>query len=233
MDIRVDPREAIPAIARWLAEQPGVELRWSTSMLDLDAGGVRTSRGDIEATNTVVCVGHDVDRVFPDVAADARLQRCRLQMLRVASPGGRTFEPGVLTGSSLLRYSAFASTAAAAAVRKRFEQEQPEVLAAGLNLMFTQRPDGDLTIGDTHHYARTFDPFVDEALDDLVLRQAARLLGVERLDVKERWRGVYASAAGEFLEATPVPGARIVSVTSGIGMTTGLGLGAAVLEAML
>lgn len=234
MDVRVDPREAAPAIARWLADQPGVEIRWSTSMLGLEPGVVvRTSRGDIEATHAVVCVGHDVDRVLPDVAADAGLQRCRLQMLRVASPGGRRYEPGVLTGSSLLRYSGFASTDAAAAVRARFEREAPEVLATGLNLMFTQRPDGDLTIGDTHHYATTFDPFVDEALDDLVLAQTARLLGVDGLDVKQRWRGVYASAPGEFLEATPVPGARVVSVTSGIGMTTGLGLGAAVLTTLL
>jgi D-hydroxyproline dehydrogenase subunit beta len=106
-------------------------------------------------------------------------------------------------------------------------------LAAGLNLMFTQRPDGDLTIGDTHHYARTFDPFVDEELDELVLAQTARLLGVERLAVRQRWRGVYASAPDDFLTAAPDPSTRVVSVTSGIGMTTAFGLAIEVLDELL
>lgn len=232
MDIRVDPRQAVPALARWLAGRPGVEFRWSTSLLGVEPGRVRTSRGDLGADRVVVCVGHDVDRLFPDVADAAGLRRCRLQMLRVASPGGRRYDPGILTGTSLLRYPAFAATAAARAVRARFAAEEPEVLDAGLNLMFTQLPGGDLTIGDTHHDARTFDPFVDEALDELVLRQTARLLGVDRLDVRQRWRGVYASAPGEFLEATPLPGVRVVSVTSGIGMTTGLGLAEATFDAL-
>jgi FAD dependent oxidoreductase TIGR03364 len=226
MDIRVDPREAAPAIARWLATQPGVDFRWSTSVLGVDTGGVRTSRGDVAGDRVVVCIGHDLDRLFPSVAEAGGMRRCRLQMLRVASPGGRRYDPAVLTGSSLLRYSGFASCAAAAAVRARIEADEPEVLEHGINLMFTQRPDGDLTIGDTHHYETTHDPFVDETLDELVLAQTARLLGVERLEVKQRWRGVYASAPGEFLEASPADGVRVVSVTSGIGMTTGLGLGA-------
>ncbi len=51
--------------------------------------------------------------------------------------------------------------------------------------------------------------------------------------MKQRWRVVYASAPGEFLEAEPVPGTRVVSVTSGIGMTTGLGLGIQSLDALL
>ena len=233
LDVRVDPRAAAPAIAAWLADQPGVSFRWSTSMTGVEPGVVRTSTGPIAATNAIVCVGHDVDRLFPQVAAEGGVRRCRLQMLRVAAPSGRHFGPAVLTGSSLLRYAGFGECRSAAEVRARFERESPELLAAGLNLMFTQRPDGDLTIGDTHHYAETFDPFVDEELDELVLAQTARLLGVDRLAVRQRWRGVYASAPGEFLTAAPDPTTRIVSVTSGIGMTTAFGLAIDVLDELL
>jgi glycine/D-amino acid oxidase-like deaminating enzyme len=102
-----------------------------------------------------------------------------------------------------------------------------------MNLMITQRPDGNLVVGDTHHYALTHDPFLDEDVDDLVLREAARLLGVPELTVRRRWTGVYASAPGEFLTAAPHPGARVVSVTSGIGMTTALGLAPTVLDDLL
>ena len=96
--------------------------------------------------------------------------------------------------------------------------------------MFTQLPDGDLTIGDTHGYAVTLSPYRDEAYDQLVLRETAKLLGTRELTVKQRWRGVYASAPGETLVADVTPTATVVSVTSGIGMTIGLGLAATVLD---
>jgi FAD dependent oxidoreductase TIGR03364 len=230
LDLRVDPRQAVPALARWVATQPGVRMLWSTSLLAVEPGVVRTSRGPIEAAQAVVCVGHDVDRLFPAVATEADLRRCALHMLQVAAPGGRRYSPAVLTGTSLLRYAAFGKCPSAVDVRRRLECEAPELLAADVNLMFTQRPDGDLTIGDTHHRDHTVDAFQDEALDDLLLAETARLLGVDRLTVRRRWQGIYATAPGEFLVATPVEAARVVSVTTGIGMTTALGLAPEVLD---
>ncbi|XVS62013.1 hypothetical protein ACQPYE_27580 [Actinosynnema sp. CA-299493] len=71
----------------------------------------------------------------------------------------------------------------------------------------------------------THDPFLDEDTDDLVLREAARLLGVPALTVRRRWTGVYASVPDEFLIAAPQhPTTQVVPVTSGIGMTTAFGL---------
>lgn len=49
--------------------------------------------------------------------------------------------------------------------------DRAELVEAGLNLMYTQLPDGSLTIGDTHHYSRTVDPYRPEHLDDLVFQK--------------------------------------------------------------
>jgi glycine/D-amino acid oxidase-like deaminating enzyme len=96
--------------------------------------------------------------------------------------------------------------------------------------MLTQRPDGSLILGDTHHYDHTHQPFDDEDVAGLLLREGARLLGAP-LTVRRRWRGIYAqSSATDFLIAQPCPGTRVVAVTSGIGMTTALGLAVAVLD---
>jgi FAD dependent oxidoreductase TIGR03364 len=180
-----------------------------------------------------VCVGHDVDRLFPGLAARAGVERCALHMLVVAAPGGRRYPAAVLTGTSLLRYPGFAAQPTAAAVRARIARDAPALLAADVNLMFTQRPGGDLLVGDTHHRGGTVDPFRDEAVDDLLLAEAGRLLGTGRPAVRQRWRGVYASAPAEFLVATPAPGVRVVSVTSGIGMTCAFGLAVEVLDDLL
>ncbi|MGW4794688.1 hypothetical protein ACWEPC_19995 [Nonomuraea sp. NPDC004297] len=161
------------------------------------------------------------------------MRRCVLRMLRVADPHGRRVDPAVLSGFSLLRYGGFAACPTLPALRARLAAERPELTAIGLNLMFTQRPGGDLTVGDTPAYAETPEPFDDEALDEHVLTEAARLLGAGRLTVRQRWRGVYATTREPFLVAEPAPGVRVVSVTSGIGMTTALGLAPEVLDGLL
>lgn len=234
-DLCVDPRAAVPAIAAWLAAQPGVRMVWGTPVLGVTDGVVRTGRGDLHGERVVVCAGHDLDRLLPEVAETAGLRRCVLQMLQVRAPGGMRFDPAVLTGSSMLRYPALSGTDGAHALRARWRTERPEMLDAVVNHMFTQRPTdtrgaGDLVIGDTHSYARTLDPFSSEDLDELLLAETRALLGVRRLIVVRRWRGIYADADGEFLRVQVAPGVMAVSVTSGIGMTTAFGLAPAVLD---
>jgi len=237
LDLRVDPRAAVPTLAAWLADE-GVTFGWDThvggidSRTDHDADGVvvHTGRGPISAARAVLAVGHDLDRLFPEIAEEAGVRRCLLRMLEVAPPADARIAPAVLTGTSLLRYAGFTRTRAAAQVRAEIEERTPELLDAAVNLMLTQRPDGSLVLGDTHRYERTHGPFDDDGLEALLLREGARLLGGS-LTVRRRWRGVYAdSPQTDFLIAAPRPGVRAVAVTSGIGMTTGLGLAPTVID---
>lgn len=232
-DLRVDPLRAAPAVADWLSRQPGVEISWGTSLIAVISDGILTNRGTIRAERVVVCVGHDVDQVFPSIAAEAGVRRCRLHMLEVDSPHGAMFSPAVLSGLSLLRYPAFSDCPSAHAVRTRVRGEHPELLEAEINLMFTQRPDGSLVIGDSHEYHPTVPPFAVESLDDLLLAQMSALLGASELRVRRRWQGIYASSEQDFLIAAPAPHVRVVSVTTGIGMTTALGLAPHVLNELL
>jgi len=130
----------------------------------------------------------------------------------------------LLTGTSMLRYTAFASTPSAGAVRARLTAEHPELIDLDINQMYTQRPDGTLVVGDTHFRGTAVDPFQGEQSFTVLERITRELFG-RPLRVRERWQGVYASAPGEFLIEEPTDGVRVVAVTTGIGMTTGLGLG--------
>lgn len=232
-DIRVDPRTAVPRFAAYLAEL-GVQFRWSTSALHAEPGALHTSRGDVHASAVVLALGHDLDAALPDVTEQAGVTRCQLHMLRVAAPGGLTLDPALLSGTSLLRYDGFLACPSSPDLRARMEHDRPELLAAGVNLMMTQTPDGDLLIGDTHAYGDTPSPFAAEEFDCLLLDEATALLGVDRLEVRDRWLGVYVSApSGLYLTAGPAPGVAAVTVTSGIGMTTALGLAPTVLDDLL
>ena len=100
----------------------------------------------------MIALGHHIDRILPAVAEEAGLERCTLHMLRVACPAGRRIEPALLTGLSLVRYSGFAECPSLPRLRARLAAERPDLVEAGVNLIVTQRPDGDLIVGDTHAY---------------------------------------------------------------------------------
>jgi D-hydroxyproline dehydrogenase subunit beta len=224
-DVRVDPREAVGALAAWLEAQPGVQFFWQTSYLGGSDGVASTTRGDIRAARTIVCVGHDLDYLFPELAAEREVERCSLQMLRVDAPAGLALRPAVLTGTSMLRYPAFAETPAAADLRTEIAAASPELVDIGANIMFTQRPDGSLIVGDSHRYATTMDPFLAEATSEILLAEIGRVLGVSDLRIIERWQGIYASSPRQpFLIAEPEPGVTVAIVTSGVGMTISFGL---------
>ncbi|WP_246846460.1 TIGR03364 family FAD-dependent oxidoreductase [Humibacter ginsenosidimutans] len=233
LDLRVDSPDAIPALAAAIAER-GADLRYGENVLEISGGLVRTNRREYTAETVVLAVGHDVDRHYPELAAEAGVQRCRLRMMEIEAPSGMTVAPGVFTGTSLLRYDGFASTDSAQRVRAELAESAPELLENTVNLMFTQRANGRIVIGDTHHYDTTLTPFEAEEVDELLLDQFRLLFGVPDLTVLRRWRGVYASApTGPFLMASPEPGVVVASVTSGIGMTTGFGLARAVLDELV
>ena len=224
-DLRVDPREAVRSLAHWLAEQPGVTFFWRTSYWGNDGSTVHTSRGDLRAARTIVCVGHDLDQLFPELAAEHEVERCALQMALLECPLGVDLDPAVLTGTSMLRYPAFAETDAAADLRAELDDTSPELLDIAANIMFTQRPDRTLLVGDSHRYAATMDPFTEESTNETLLEAVRVIVGAPRVRVLQRWQGVYASSAQHpYLIAEPLPGVTTAIVTSGVGMTISFGL---------
>jgi len=232
LDLLVDPRAAAPALARWL-EARGVDVRWRTAARAVAPGRVDTTRGTLEADVVVVAAHHDLDRLLPDVAEDAGLRRCRLHMLRVrpAGPlGPLGLTTPLLTGWSTVRYAALAALPSAPAVAAELAAADPSGAAWDVNLMATPQG-GSLILGDTHLRATDAPVFQDEEGYDLLLRLGRDLLGRDDLTVVERWQGTYATVPGrEFLVAEPAPGVHVATVTTGIGMTTGLGLAADVLD---
>jgi FAD dependent oxidoreductase TIGR03364 len=228
-DLQVDPREAVGAIARWLRDG-GVDFHFTTAVLGVEPGRVHTARGPFIADTVIVAVNADVDQLFPVLAETHRVQRCGLDMLLVDAELDGPLTSPLFTGWSLIRYAGFARTASAAALRARLVVEHPDLAALDLNQMYTQRPDGGLIVGDTHYRGDGIEPFQGEPAFDALLALARDLFGVRDVRVRERWQGVYASAPEDFLVASPLPDVRVVSVTTGIGMTTGLGLAERVID---
>ncbi len=224
LDLQVDPRRAAPSIAEWL-EKSGVDFYWRTAATSFDTGTVHTSRGDLHADTIFVTVNVDVDRLFPEYAERGGLLRCRLHMMRAQITLSAPLPTPLFTGWSLLRYSGFEGLPAVTDVATRLSREYPDYLALDLHQMYTPQPDGSVLIGDTHIRDISSSPFQSEAGFDALITETKAMFGVDRIEITERWQGVYSSAPeSEFLLVEPIPGVHVVTVTTGIGMTTSMGL---------
>ena len=222
VDIRVESRAAIPALAAWLAEAKGVVFNRSETVLSVESGRIETARRRITAGAIVVCPGDDFYALFPEALVAAGVTRCKLQMLRLASPGFRL--PGaIMSDLGLVRYLGYSQLPEAAALKARLERERASQLANGIHLIVTQSRDGSLIVGDSHHYAATPDPFADDAVDALILDEFRDVFGAVPA-VTERWIGTYASGPQHSVALAPLPGVRLVTVTSGTGASTSFAL---------
>ena len=223
-DIRVESRTAVPAIARWLQNAWGVAFRWGGAVHTVGAGRVETAAGAVRAEAVVVCPGDDLSTLFPDRLTTAGIDLCKLQMLRLASPGGRLPAP-IMSDLSLVRYLGYAALPEAAALKARLEVERAEQLAAGVHLIAVQGEDGGLVVGDSHAYAAARPiPSRPRLSDRLILDTFEEVFGRPAPPVLERWTGTYASGPDHCLIEAPASNVRLVVVTSGNGASTAFGL---------
>lgn len=229
-EARVEPREALPKLAAWLAEAHGVAFRWGTQVREVAAPRVVTTDGTIEAEAVIVCPGDDFLTLYPERIAAYAPVPCKLHMLRLAPQPWR-LGAAMMSDTSLVRYLGYARLPEAEALRQRLEAEIPASLANGVHLIVVQGADGSLTVGDSHHYGASPDPFYADDVERLILAELDRTLAVTERSVIERWLGVYPSSPDRpMLVDAPDPAVRIVIVTSGTGMSTAFAIGEEVIS---
>jgi FAD dependent oxidoreductase TIGR03364 len=223
-ELRVESRTALPILVSLLREAHGVTFLTETAVHSVAPPRLETSRGPVEAVAAVVCPGDDFHTLFPERIAAYRPRRCRLSMLRLASPGFRLPAP-VMSDLSLARYAGYADLPEAETLRRRLAVEQPAHLANGVHLIAVQSADGSLVVGDSHHYDDLPGPFAPAEAETCILDEFARATGLSPPPVTERWVGTYAVADGRnYVIDAPSESVRIAIVTSGTGASTGFGI---------
>jgi FAD dependent oxidoreductase TIGR03364 len=233
LELRVESRTAIPRLAAWLAATHGVVFQRETTVLGIETPVVHTARGTLSADRVAVCAGDDFTSLYPERFGSYPLTRCKLQMLRLASPGYR-LPAALMSDLGIARYSGYAGLPAAAPLKARLAGEQGESLRHGVHLIVVQSADGSLVVGDSHHYATTPDPFSHESVDELILAEYRAALGAEPPPIIERWAGTYASASDRsVLIDAPHPAVRLATVTCGSGASTGFAVGEEIVADLL
>ena len=217
-DAVVEPRLALGALRAHLADVYGGRYRYHPGHRVVAAEPhalVDTTGTRWEGDLVVVATGAAYDHLPGSGVLAGRLRRVRLQMFQTA-PFAPRLTTSLADADSLRYYPAYESAPLA-----QLGEQTPVAAEHHLQLLLVQRPDGGLTIGDTHAYGEPFDFALCEDPTHELLDRARRILGTELPPVRRRWEGVYAQCVdGDVcLREEMEPGVWLVTGPGGRGMT--------------
>ncbi|GAB3347421.1 TIGR03364 family FAD-dependent oxidoreductase [Lysobacter tyrosinilyticus] len=225
----VDPREAIRRLPAYLSEKYGVQFHWRTPATAVETGVVHSGKQRFEADRVYLCNGPEFEQLFPELWAAAPITRCKLQMLRmVAQPSDFRLGAALCGGLSLAHYAGFEQAADLAPLRARYRAEHADLLELGIHVMAAQNGMGEVTIGDSHAYAHTHDPFDEQSVNAKILGYLSTFVRLRDPRIVQTWHGIYpklTDGSSEFvMEAAP--GVTVLNGFGGggLGMTQALGL---------
>ena len=232
-ELRVESNTAIAKLAHWLEQVQGVDFYNQTTVTSVDLPEVHTSRGVLKTEHCVVCPGADFTSLYPDVLATTKAKMCTLNMMRVMPKQAFKLNAAVMSDLSFARYDGFAQLPEAEPLKNLLDDIQSVERLAGVHLIVVQSADGSLIIGDSHDYSDRELPFRDTRIDDLIINEFHRVMGVGEIDITQHWLGVYPSANEVVFKTSPEKGVVIGSVTGGTGASTGFAFGEELIDLVL
>ena len=227
-EVIVDPREAIAGLPAYFAASLDIAFFWNKCVTYISEQTVYVGNDEAHQADLVfICSGADFETLYPEQFTRFALTKCKLQMMRlVAQPDGWRIGPALCGGLSLIHYAGFKAAPSLQDLQKRYAAQMAEYLHWGIHVMVSQNGRGELTVGDSHEYGLTHDPFDREIINRLILHYLEQIAQFRDWTVAETWNGVYAKRTdGETdLFFSPEPGVYVLNGVGGAGMTLSFGL---------
>ena len=223
----VDPRVAIAKIPAWLTEKYGVQFEYGKAVTDVAYPAVYTGSEEWEADEIYVCSGADFETLYPQLFAAVPITKCKLQMMRMAAqPDSYRIGPALCGSLSLIHYNGFKAASSLNELKKRLEVEYPDYIKWGIHVMVSQNQAGELTVGDSHEYGLTHDPFDKQFINQLILDYLKKFARFRDESIIETWNGIYPKLTNgqTHLVIEPEQGVTVINGLGGAGMTLSFGL---------
>lgn len=223
----VDPREAIAAIPGYLNEYLDVSFLWGKQVNAIQNGTVYMGKDTLQADLVCVCSGADFETLYPVHFSALSITKCKLQMLRfIPESEPKRIGTAVCGGLSLIHYTSFQKAPSLPELKKRYEEEMADYLKWGIHVMVSQNGKNELTVGDSHEYGHTFDPFDKNFINTMVTDYLSKFMVTNNWKPVQSWNGIYAKMTNGATEVivNPEPGVYILNGLGGAGMTLSFGL---------
>jgi FAD dependent oxidoreductase TIGR03364 len=227
-ELIVDPREAIAALPAYLTEKYNVEFYWDKCVSYISEQTVYIGNEEqYDADVIFICSGADFETLYPEFFAEYPLTKCKLQMMRIAAqPNDWRIGPALCGGLSLIHYNSFKVAPSLPQLKAKYEGEMTEYLNWGIHVMVSQNGKGELTIGDSHEYDFTHDPFDKAFINDMILNYLKTFAQFKDWNVIETWNGIYPKLTNGDTDLffSPESGVYVLNGLGGAGMTLSFGL---------
>ncbi|HVY75996.1 MAG TPA: TIGR03364 family FAD-dependent oxidoreductase [Puia sp.] len=225
-EIIVDPRKALAALPGYLEETYGVKFHWGRTVTHCATEQVLAGSKLYNADLVFICSGADFETLYPQLFSEMPITKCKLQMMRLEYPEQERIGPALCGALSLVHYASFRTAASLPVLHQRFKKEMPEYLHWGIHVMVSQQDHGQLTVGDSHEYGLSPDPFDRQFINKLILDYLQSFTQLPEYCVTESWNGVYPRLTDGNTELflSPEPGVYIINAVGGAGMTLSFGL---------
>ncbi len=224
-ELCVFPRQVIRDLPAYL-QTLGVDFHFATAVSDVRTGMLQAGEHEVSADRIVLCTGDDFASLFPAQFRNLGMTRSKLQMMRMKHRN-RDFKigPHLCAGLTLGHYSNFKVCNRLPALLKRYRDDWPDQVQWGIHLLVSQHEDGCLTVGDSHEYGLSVDPFLRQEIDQFILDYLSTFLDTSELNVVERWYGVYSKHPEKAYVAEEIMDkVHVVTGVGGAGMTLSFGL---------
>lgn len=232
-EVSVESRKMIHQLHAFLRETTDIEFKYATPVLSLNDKGseveIQTSTHEIfSAARIIICNGRDFRILYPEVFSQSNIEVVKLNMM-VTKPMPEVKLPGnILTGLTIRRYESF--KALNGYKNLNWDNVNHEALRLGIHILFKQRIDGSIVIGDSHQYADAskneelgFD--IDMSINQVILDESKKILNLQNWDIQHYWNGFYAQMKGdeEIFDVKISSNIKIVTAIGGKGMTASAG----------
>ena len=107
-----------------------------------------------------------------------------------------------------------------------YETEMDNYLEWGIHVMVSQNEAGELTIGDSHEYGNTHDPFDKGFINRMIVDYLQKFASFKDWSIAASWNGIYPKLTNGDTELffSPEAGVYVLNGLGGAGMTLSFGL---------
>lgn len=232
----VNPVKAIEALPGYLSEKYAVEFIWGKCVTYIaDASVFVGTKEEYEADLIFICSGSDFETLYPEDFAKLPFTKCKLQMMRtVTQPDNWRMGAALCGGLSLIHYKSFAAAPSITSLKKRYQNEMGEYIDWGIHVMACQNEIGQITIGDSHEYGLTHDPFDKEKINALILSYLKKIAKFKDWQITESWNGIYPKLTDGDTDLfySPEQGVYLVNGLGGAGMTLSFGFAEEIVDSL-
>lgn len=231
-EVSVEPEQMIHRLIGYVQHKYGVEYRPGAAVVDVQSnhsGAIvkLATKQRYQAGRVLICSGHEVRLLFPEVLADAGLVVSKLQMLLAEPVAGLNLPGNILTGLTIRRYEAFQECPSYAHIQTQTPGHLAELRKWGIHILFKQATDGSVIVGDSHEYADAMQAedlgyHTQDFINHLMLTEARRIVTFP-LTIRRTWAGFYSQTKAEIFEHDVDEHIRIVTGIGGKGMSSGAG----------